>query len=112
MKDNVFSFMRHMFCASQVTRKPLRPWLSKNAKPYSRTSYGSSKAEHLISMNALAFRDFDGEFDPGSGRTLAACLIHASRTLSTFGSHERVANGCVTREKPAPKTGIARGNSD
>ncbi len=24
---------------------------------------------------------FDGEFDPGSGRTLAACLTHASRTL-------------------------------
>jgi hypothetical protein len=24
----------------------------------------------------------DGEFDPGSGRTLAACLTHASRTLS------------------------------
>ena len=24
--------------------------------------------------------DLDGEFDPGSGRTLAACLIHASRT--------------------------------
>jgi hypothetical protein len=23
--------------------------------------------------------DLDGEFDPGSGRTLAACLIHASR---------------------------------
>jgi len=22
---------------------------------------------------------FYGEFDPGSGRTLAACLIHASR---------------------------------
>ncbi len=35
----------------------------------------------------------NGEFDPGSGRTLAACLTHASRTLSTFGSHERVANG-------------------
>ena len=28
------------------------------------------------------FSDFDGEFDPGSGRTLAACLIHASRTRS------------------------------
>jgi hypothetical protein len=27
-------------------------------------------------------RDFDGEFDPGSGRTLAACLTHASRTGS------------------------------
>jgi len=26
-----------------------------------------------------------GEFDPGSGRTLAACLTHASRTgLSSF----------------------------
>ena len=24
---------------------------------------------------------FSGEFDPGSGRTLAACLTHASRTL-------------------------------
>lgn len=24
---------------------------------------------------------FCGEFDPGSGRTLAACLTHASRTL-------------------------------
>ena len=23
--------------------------------------------------------DLIGEFDPGSGRTLAACLIHASR---------------------------------
>ena len=25
---------------------------------------------------------FFGEFDPGSGRTLAACLTHASRTES------------------------------
>ena len=24
---------------------------------------------------------FVGEFDPGSGRTLAACLTHASRTM-------------------------------
>ena len=41
----------------------------------------------------VAARDFDGEFDPGSGRTLAARLTHASRTLSTFGSYGRVANG-------------------
>ena len=33
------------------------------------------------------------EFDPGSGRTLAAGLTHASRTLSS----ERVADGWVTR---------------
>ena len=25
---------------------------------------------------------FVGEFDPGSGRTLAACLTHASRTVT------------------------------
>ena len=30
-----------------------------------------------------------GEFDPGSGRTLAACLMHASRT----GSSDPVAHG-------------------
>lgn len=28
---------------------------------------------------------FYGEFDPGSGRTLAACLTHASRTVKPFG---------------------------
>ena len=27
----------------------------------------------------------NGEFDPGSGRTLAACLTHASRTVKPFG---------------------------
>ena len=26
--------------------------------------------------------NFFGEFDPGSGRTLAACLTHASRTMN------------------------------
>ena len=26
-------------------------------------------------------KTFNGEFDPGSGRTLAACLTHASRTV-------------------------------
>ena len=30
---------------------------------------------------ALTFLFLFGEFDPGSGRTLAACLTHASRTL-------------------------------
>ena len=38
---------------------------------------------------------FFGEFDPGSGRTLAACLTHASRTVKPFFgwmSGERVSN--------------------
>jgi hypothetical protein len=40
-----------------------------------------------------------GEFDPGSGRTLAACLTHASRTDHCFRvvvSGERVSNTWVT----------------
>jgi hypothetical protein len=38
---------------------------------------------------------FNGEFDPGSGRTLAACLTHASRAERPFrgySSGERVSN--------------------
>src|SRR6187431_3687829 len=41
---------------------------------------------------------FDGEFDPGSGRTLAACLTHASRAerpLRGYSSGERVSNTWV-----------------
>jgi hypothetical protein len=47
-----------------------------------------------ISFSALALwvgvvLFFNGEFDPGSGRTLAACLTHASRAVRPFGVHER-----------------------
>ncbi len=34
----------------------------------------------LIEPFRLSNNKFIGEFDPGSGRTLAACLTHASRT--------------------------------
>ena len=34
-----------------------------------------------------------GEFDPGSGRTLAACLTHASRTMMESLLFGLVANG-------------------
>lgn len=45
----------------------------------------------------FCFSFFYGEFDPGSGRTLAACLTHASRTLkhcacTVWMSGERVSN--------------------
>ena len=36
---------------------------------------------------------FYGEFDPGSGRTLAACLTHASRTMIRSLLRGLVANG-------------------
>ena len=51
---------------------------------------------------AVAWKHLYGEFDPGSGRTLAACLIHASRATKPEGvtlpveSGERVSNTWVT----------------
>ncbi len=55
-----------------------------------------------------------GEFDSGSERTLAAWIRHASRTGITKSLLFviLVADGCVTREQPTQKRGIARGNSD
>ena len=35
----------------------------------------------------------NGEFDPGSGRTLAACLIHASQGERFFRETIKLANG-------------------
>ena len=58
-----------------------------------------------ISKEPKLFKIFDifyGEFDPGSGRTLAACLTHASRTeykmkLAIFIlSGGRVSNAWIT----------------
>ena len=58
---------------------------------------GHSLSECLNSHTRFIF----GEFDPGSGRTLAACLKNASRTRTSV----RVANGRVTRKQPALKWG-------
>ena len=52
-----------------------------------------------------------GEFDPGSGRTLAARLTHASRTVFWFSDQGAVADGCVTRERPAEVWGTTGGNA-
>ena len=38
-------------------------------------------------------QDLTQEFDPGSGRTLAACLTHASRTENFISVEFLVANG-------------------
>src|ERR1700694_3436260 len=69
-----------------------------------------SKAGSTHQRGTSAGRDLDGEFDPGSGRTLAARLTHASRARTGASVPGTAANGCVTREQPAPKTGTSRGN--
>jgi hypothetical protein len=52
-----------------------------------------------FSQEGGAQQVFVGEFDPGSGRTLAACFTHASRTerpACGYSSGERVSNTWVT----------------
>ncbi len=53
---------------------------------------------------------YNGEFDPGSGLTLAAGLIHASRGAARVSTWRRPADGCVTRMQPTFHRGIARRN--
>ncbi len=52
-----------------------------------------------VFVGAVFCWSFNGEFDPGSGRTLAACLTHASRAVRPFRGYtsgERVSNTWVT----------------
>ena len=63
---------------------------SGRPETYSRTSRSGS--EGLTPPDAKR-SSFYGEFDPGSGRTLAACLTHASRTELFISVDSLVANG-------------------
>src|SRR5919201_6726242 len=73
-------------------------------RPGGRTSIKSNGTDSSVPV------DLYGEFDPGSGRTLAARLTHASRTVNRASARGSVANGCVTRGPPAPDPGITPGN--
>ena len=73
----------------------------------------------MISTSKDVLIQFFREFDPGSGRTLAACLTHASRTETNaelmvacywIFLFNLVADGGVTREQPAFQRGITVGN--
>ena len=57
---------------------------------------------------------YNGEFDPGSGWTLATGLTHASRGAAREWQHfcRRPAHGWVTRMQPALHRGITGRNSD
>ena len=61
--------------------------------------WGFNSLIHLT-INKL-IKKYNGEFDPGSGRTLAACLTHASQGESFLRRTSKLANGLVTRRQPA-----------
>ena len=83
-----------------------KPWLE---------SAGAQMRFLISSDSKWAYRSFQyfiGEFDPGSGRTLAACLIHASRSelIGSLLPWYLAADGWVTRRQPALKFGTTTGN--
>src|SRR5262249_10134808 len=64
-----------------------------------RHAFGRARAERSALAAGHLHKAFHGEFDPGSGRTLAACLTHASRAerpLRGYSSGERVSNTWTT----------------
>src|SRR5699024_12640056 len=74
------------------------------------------KRFYLLKQAKILITNFFGEFDLGSGRTLAACLILASRAReadnhpSGCASVERAAGGCVSRGQAACEVGRSRGD--
>src|SRR5437868_15547664 len=75
---------------SQVGKYPVMVGAAVYWLPSPRASgFGPSRVANAMT----AFRDFHGEFDPGSGRTLAACLTHASGATNQGLPWGRAANG-------------------
>ena len=78
------------------------------------TSHGQNKDSQFVhefwAWRRLqgSIQDLTQEFDPGSGRTLAACLTHASRAgmWKSLLWYILAADGWVTREQPLLYWGI------
>ena len=67
-----------------------------NLKKEDRQRKGESQAKRNETKQLKVVRkniSDNGEFDPGSGRTLAACFIHASRTRISSLLERKVADG-------------------
>ncbi len=77
-----FSFLLFIFFFEERKRCNRKLWVCNDHK-----NCFSSKAGRRP-FCGLVDKNFHGEFDPGSGRTLAVCLTHASRTRSTFFSEK------------------------
>ena len=87
------------------------PGRQEHGTHYERCCSGARHHHLIVSAGSARTRPvLDGEFDPGSGRTLAACLTHTVERgpSSRKTGEDQVANGCVTREEPVPVSGMAR----
>ena len=75
---------------ARVAAKLAWTWPSRRLKRYLWYRHLRKTGQTILKINE--------EFDPGSERTLVACLIHASRARQRC----RAANGWVTRKQSAP----------
>ena len=101
LKNEQCEFLKVQICTKSITNEF---FTNKKFGNSSKTKEKSARMSKVY-KNPMGFNiTSEREFDPGSGRTLAACLTHASRTRnSNLISSERrlgwtVADGRVTRE--------------
>ena len=83
-----------LICQCQLLFDPVPPFFGVVGIPL---AIGHTQLLWCVFFAGVDFstKVFVGEFDPGSGRTLAACLTHASRAERPFrgySSGERVSN--------------------
>lgn len=74
----------HIVNANFIDLVPGQPsgWSGHEAIPFGLKIVSRQSTVKINSLTLLVLVViFYGEFDPGSGRTLAACLTHASRTM-------------------------------
>ena len=86
-----------MFSVSNITmldtEKKRRDFCARRSDAPEAHSCALRTRREAATKHSAKRPSFFGEFDPGSGRTLAACLTHASRTGTFISVKERVANG-------------------
>src|SRR5882757_449480 len=84
---------RHRFLTSSgLTAGPLRVGIGSTSKPAHGPAFELGRFCTTLRREYVR-TVFHGEFDPGSGRTLAACLTHASRAERLPSGSTRAANG-------------------
>src|SRR5918997_5158578 len=87
-------------CASRFDLSPaLRSRAAAKSQQYSSTPSRHPGFLHVYEEPLVRCTDnslravLHGEFDPGSGRTLAACLTHASGATNRASARGKAANG-------------------
>src|SRR5215212_7538811 len=91
-----FDLAAHALSGEELRNIPSDPGSARCTTPARSTETDSSSVQTCVDWSLRWPTDtpvFHGEFDPGSGRTLAACLTHASGATNLASARGRAANG-------------------